>query len=66
MKSIEEAFKEAKIEAVSQCNREENKSALIRKQSAPVESQVYDKTDLAANNVNKVIIESAPNLSTFV
>jgi len=66
MKSIEEAFKEAKIEAVGQGQREENKSALVRRQSAPVESQVSAETELAAAIINKVNVENAhPNLGTF-
>lgn len=67
MKSIEDAFKETKIEAVQ---KEESKNSLIRQQSAPAESHVTVKsaktTDLSLNNINKVNTEDATNLNTFV
>lgn len=67
MKSIEDAFKETKIEAVQ---KEESKNSLIRQQSAPAESHVTVKsaktTDLSLNNINKVNTEDAANLNTFV
>ena len=73
MKSIEDAFKEARIEDVSGHHCEERKHSLVRQQSAPSESQFHNsnrvsaKTDVGKELSNKVNTENnCPNLSTVI